>query len=165
MVKVDSKNIVSFYKLDRTLFDKKLSNADIIKQIISQAGGFKQETQLSVRQRNGFNISMFYLHKNISYSKWESFFTPPLAQVFRRMTWCRLVQPQLHWGFERPMMNDFAGGIFYAQVSSHTGEDMQPSLCALAYLCLTLRRSFFSRCRCSRALVVVACYSQSAIKN
>jgi uncharacterized protein (TIGR04141 family) len=74
MAKIDSKNIVSFYKIDRTLFDKKISNADIIKLIIAQADGFKQETQLSILQRNGFNISMFYLHKDIFYSKWESFF-------------------------------------------------------------------------------------------
>lgn len=75
MAKVETKNIVSFYKIDRSLFDSKLSNADIIKEITSKADGFKEEKQLAVSIQNGFSISMYYLHKDVSYSKWESFFS------------------------------------------------------------------------------------------
>lgn len=75
MAKVDTKNVVSFYKIDSSLFDRKLSNADVIKEIIAKADGYKQENQLAVSQRNGFKISMYYLHKDVSYSKWESFFS------------------------------------------------------------------------------------------
>lgn len=81
MAEIPAKNVVSFYRIDNSLFDANLSNSDIIKKIIDQSDGFKKESQLSVNRRNGFNISMYYLHKTVSYAKWESFFSPILKDA------------------------------------------------------------------------------------
>lgn len=69
----DVKNIVSVYKIDRSLFSDDLSNLEIVGEIMSKSKDYKKEESLS-NTNNNFHTSMYFAHKRISYKKWEDFF-------------------------------------------------------------------------------------------
>lgn len=76
----EMKNVVSLYKIDRSIFNEALSNSEIIEQIISKSNEYKKENNFLESKNQGFNISMYFLQKSTPYSKWEKFFSGVLSE-------------------------------------------------------------------------------------